>query len=135
MSAKRFSIIFLIVGGLVLGVLGLFLPWAEWSWIRGYMEWSPVLGINIPLGVLSFVGWLIAVLSLVLFKVRKQELLLVLPMVGGIIIMICAFAGIVNPGTLFGMRLSGGFVYRASYGVYVSLIGGALTFAGAALAL
>jgi hypothetical protein len=135
MHTKRISII-LSAGGLVLDLLGLFLPWAEWSWIWGYVEWSPMLGINIPfMSMLSLSGWLIAALSLVIFKVTKQKFLLVLAMVGGIMIMIYAFAWIEDPGTIFGAFLSSGHVYKASYGVYVSLVGGALTFAGATLAL
>jgi hypothetical protein len=124
---KRISII-LSAGGLVLDLLGLFLPWAEWSWTQGYVEWSPMRGISIPfMNMLSLSGWLIAVLSLVIFKVTKQKFLLVLTMVGGIMIMACSFAGIVKPGTFFGLPLSS-LVHRVSYGVYVSLVGGALTF-------
>ncbi|MCJ7767906.1 hypothetical protein MUP79_05910, partial [Candidatus Bathyarchaeota archaeon] len=137
MSAKWVSVL-LSVGGLVLDVLGLFLPWAELSKPLGrFGGLMHVLGINAPFGVnvLSVIGVLVAVLSWTLFIVRKHRPLLALAAGGGIWIMTCAFAWIVDPGTLFGAFRSSEVFYGVSYGVYVSLAGGALSFAGAALGL
>jgi hypothetical protein len=134
MSAKWVSV-FLSVGGFVLAVLGLLLPWAERSVTGRLGGGIPVLGIDTHVGAFSVIGLLVAVLSWVLVMARKPKPLLAFAAGGGIWIMYCASAWIVSPGTLFGAFLSSAAVYRASYGAYVSLVGGALTFAGAALAL
>jgi len=136
MSAKWVSV-FLGVGGLVLAVLGLFLPWAEESYRSDrFVGGSPVLGVNTHVGgFFSLIGVVVAAVSWVLVMARKPKSLLALAAGGGIWIMTCAWAWIVSPGTLFGGPILSGFIYTASYGVYVSLVGGALTFAGAALGL
>jgi hypothetical protein len=129
MSPKRI-LTFPNAAGIVLDVLGLFLPWAEWSWAPGVFAGSNyMLGIDIPLGVLALVGWLVATVSWVLFMITGQKLLLGFVMAGGIVTMICSLASLVNPGAL----LSPSQVYTASYGEYVSFIGGTLILVGATL--
>jgi hypothetical protein len=136
MFAKWVSV-FLSVGGLILNVLGLFLPWAEAS-LKPYLirEGSPILGIDTHVGgFFSSIGVVVAVVSWVLVMARKPKPLLALAVGGGIWIMTCAWAWIVSPGTLFGATLASWAVYTTSYGAYVSLAGGALAFVGAAMAL
>jgi len=132
MLAKRVSII-TSAAGVVLGLLGLFLPWGEWMWRPPSGEWSIVLGINNMLGWFSLIGLLLATLSWVLFKAKRQKFSPMLAMVGGIVIMMSAFAWIASPGALLYTGWSKDYI--ASYGAYVSFVGGALTFAGAASVL
>jgi hypothetical protein len=136
MFAKWLSV-FLSVGGLILNVLGLFLPWAEAS-LKPWMirEGSPILGIDTHVGgFFSSIGVAVAVVSWVLVMARKPKPLLTLAAGGGVWIMTCAWAWIVSPGTLFGASLTSYAAYTASYGVYVSFTGGALAFVGATMAL
>jgi hypothetical protein len=129
MSLKRIST-FLNAAGLVLDALGLFLPWAEWNWAPGGFAGPgpyPKRGVDMPLGVLALVLWLVAIVSWVLFMVKGQKLLLGFVMAGGIVTMICSLASMTNPGAF----LSSSLVWTASYGEYVSFAGGILILAGA----
>jgi hypothetical protein len=128
MSPKRI-LTSLNAAGIVLNVLGLFLPWAEWSWAPGVFAGSNyvVRGIDMPLGVFALVGWLVATVSWVVFMITNQKLLLGFVMAGGIVTMVCSLASLVNPGAL----LSSSQVYTASYGEYVSFTGGTLILVGA----
>lgn len=127
MSPKRVWT-FLNALGIVLVVLGLFLPWVYLSWAPGvFAESNYMLGIDIPLGVFALVGWIVATVSWVLFMITGQKLSLGFVMAGGIVTMICSFASIVNPGAL----QSSAWVYTASYGEYVSFAGGTLILVGA----
>jgi hypothetical protein len=104
MSPKRFST-FLNISGIILDVLGLLLPWAEWSWVPGvYAESNYVLGI------------------------KNQRLSLGFLMASGIVTMIFSFASVIDPYPLH----SSSRIYTASYGAYVSFAGGALILIGAA---
>lgn len=136
MSTKWVSV-FLSVGGLILNVLGLFLPWAEWSVKPGAVGGpGSVLGVSTYVGgFFSSIGVVVSVVSWVLAMARKPKSLLALAVGGGIWIMTCAWAWIVVPGTLFGVPHTSWLIYTASYGAYVSLAGGVLAFVGAAMAL
>jgi len=120
---------FLNAAGIVLGILGLFLPWAEWSWVPGvYAGSNYLLGINIPFGIFTFWVWLVATISWVLFMITGQKLLLGFIMAGGIVAMICSLASLANPGALLAISR----IYTASYGEYVSFTGGILILVSAA---
>ncbi len=127
MFPKRISILINVIG-LILGALGLFLPWGEQClkpWIM--TESNCMLGIELALGQLTFAGWIVTVLFQILFTVRNQKYLLIFVMGGGIVITICSSVWIVNPGTL---APSGPYLYKALYGAYTSLISGILILAG-----
>jgi len=120
---------FLNGAGIVLGITGLFLPWIEWSLAPlGFAGSNYAFGIDVPLGVLAFVGWLVATVSWVLFMIKAQKLSLGFVIAGGIITMICSLTSIVNPGAFLS---SGELVYTAVYGAYISLVGGTLILVGA----
>jgi hypothetical protein len=130
--SQKMALTFLIALGIVLDVVGLSLPWVEGSWAPGvYLLPSYLLGIDVPLGVFAFVGWLVATVSWMLFMIKGQKLSLGFVMAGGIVTMICSLVSIVNPGAF----LSSSQVYTASYGEYVCFSGGTLILVGATLIL
>jgi hypothetical protein len=108
---------------MVLVVLGLFLPWVEWTWASGvFGDSNYILGIDVPLGAFALVGWLVVTASWVLFMIIGRKLSPAFVIAGGIETMICSFASIVNPGTF----LPTSQVFTAAYGAYVSLTGGTM---------
>jgi hypothetical protein len=142
-SLRAFSFL-LTTAGIVLDVLGLFLPWGDWSWTPGVLT---LLGIDISEGPLALFWWFIGTVSWVRFVVKGQKQvlkpskrfslrsilfgkgLLTWVRLGGLAAVVSAFAWIASPGI---SQPSVG-VYTVSYGAYVSLAGGTLILLGAAL--
>jgi hypothetical protein len=122
--------VFLNISGVILGFLGFFLPWGTWSWRPGVYAMSNLMvGIGIPLGLIALLGWLIATCSSMFMQVKGQSRSRGFAVVGGILTTIGALVWTAAPGTL----MCSSKIYSPSYGAYISLVGGILIVAGAAL--
>lgn len=119
--------------GLVLSLCGLFLPWGERTWKPWIMGPDDLLGIELMVGRIAFVGCIVTDVSLLYHILRDQRHSLIFALSGGLIMIFCSSTWIIDPGVLVFSSLP--VYYKALYGTYVTLIGSVLVSANAAFNL
>jgi hypothetical protein len=129
LSPKRIFTL-LILAGIVLDIVGLFLPWIAGSPVEQYgISVGDMLGINIFFGWAALFWCVFAAVFGVLFMIKPDKYLLSFIVICGILTTLCSLASIESPNTLWGGVSA--FDYSTAYGVYVSLAGGILVLIGA----
>ncbi|HEY4674990.1 MAG TPA: hypothetical protein VIH48_02925 [Candidatus Bathyarchaeia archaeon] len=121
--------------GLVLSVVGLFLPWTKEEWIPGAMGLSSdyLLGIELAVGQIALIACIFVSILLIFYVIRRQGYSLVFALFGGLFTMFCSLLWMVDPGALILSRFP--VYYTVLYGTYVTFIGSVLISASATLAL
>jgi hypothetical protein len=114
-------------------MLGVFLPWGERNLIPIRADSYVMLGIQLLLGQVMFVGICITGLFHILYRVKNQKHLLTFAAISEIVITISPLIWIVYPGALVPYRPD--YSYKALYGAYLSFVGGTLLLSGTSLSL
>lgn len=128
MRSEKTRLTFIIIG-LSMSVLGLLFPWAEEEYLPVLGSAPILLGAQLWIGWVSFVGCVIAAGSF-FFRLKNAELWRTLILAGGLLILFSSLALIVFPD-LASLEKWGYISYRASYGAYISLSGSILIVSGA----
>ncbi|MEM3700764.1 MAG: hypothetical protein QXL57_07890 [Candidatus Bathyarchaeia archaeon] len=87
-----------------------------------------MLGIQLLLGQVMFVGVCVTGLFHIFYKIKNQKHLLTFAVISEIVVTISPLIWIVYPGALAPYRPY--YVYKVLYGAYLSFVGGTLLLSG-----
>lgn len=127
MNSEKIFVLAIVIG-VVLSVFGLFLPWGKQESIPVMEQGRLFLGVELILGQFALLGCVITAAALLFFGAGKKKYSRCFMLLGGLITLAGSLTWIVNLGAL---ALSGWFLYKIVFGVYVSFAGSLLTSAGA----
>jgi hypothetical protein len=110
--------------GVILSIAGLFFPWGQLYYLGVYGIPGPdFLGIQLPIGQLTFHFCIFSAIFLILHRKRKLKHSLFLIFLCGLLTMFSTLLWVIRPG----ITMDTWYVYyRPLYGVYITLIGAAL---------